>query len=113
MGAHIRLSCSARAGITVNSHDPLWELHRYAIFCGHSLKLIVAFCLNMSRYSVQIYLSYLVRCHLMDWYLPSAWELHASLPLKILTRISGRDSFKGEGRDTLGVYFVLCHEICP
>jgi hypothetical protein len=25
MGAHIRLSCSARAGIVVNSRDPLWD----------------------------------------------------------------------------------------
>jgi hypothetical protein len=33
--------------------------------------------------------------------------------LKSLIRISGRDSFKGEGCDTPGVYFVLCREICP
>jgi hypothetical protein len=25
VGAHTWLSCSARAGITVNSHDPLWN----------------------------------------------------------------------------------------
>jgi hypothetical protein len=83
---HTWLSCSARAGIAVN-----W----CAIFCGHSLKVVVAFCLNMSRYSVQIYLSYRVRYHLMNLHLSSAWELHASPPFKILIRISGRDSFKG------------------
>jgi hypothetical protein len=33
--------------------------------------------------------------------------------LKSLVRITGRDSFKGEGCDTLGVYFVLCREIYP
>jgi hypothetical protein len=66
-----------------------------ATFCGHSLKVVVAFCLNMSRCSVQIYLSYRVRYHLMNLHLSSAWELHASPPLKILIRISGRDSFKG------------------
>jgi hypothetical protein len=63
--------------------------------CGHSLKVIAAFCLNMSRYSTQIYLQYLVRSHLLNFHLSPAWELHASPPLKILIRISGRDSFKG------------------
>jgi hypothetical protein len=36
-----------------------------------------------------------------------------STPKKILTRISGRDSFKGEGCDTPGVSFVLWWEIYP
>jgi hypothetical protein len=49
----------------------------------------------------------------MKLHLSSAWELHASPPLKILIRISGRDSFKGEGCDTAGVYFMLCREIYP
>jgi hypothetical protein len=49
----------------------------------------------------------------MNWHLPSAWELHASLPLRLFVRISGRDSFKGEGCDTPGVSFVLCQEIYP
>jgi hypothetical protein len=57
-------------------------------------------CLNMPRYLVQICLQYLVGYPLMNLYLLSAWELHASPPLKILIRISGRDSFKGEGCDT-------------
>jgi hypothetical protein len=69
--------------------------YRCAIFCEHSLKVVVAFCLNMSRYSVLIYLQYLVRWHLMNLHLSSTWKLHASPPLKILIRISGRDSFKG------------------
>jgi hypothetical protein len=36
-----------------------------------------------------------VRWHLMNLHLSLVWELHASPPLKILIRISGRDSFKG------------------
>jgi hypothetical protein len=36
-----------------------------------------------------------VRWHFMDWYLPSVYELHASPPLRVFVRISGRDSFKG------------------
>jgi hypothetical protein len=89
------------------------ELHRCAVFCEHSLKVVMAFCLNMSRYSVQIYLQYLLSYPLMNLHLSSVWELHASPPLKILIRISGRDSFKGEGCDTPGVYFVLYREIYP
>jgi hypothetical protein len=61
----------------------------------HSLRMVAAFCLDMSRYSIQIYLQYLVRYPLINLHLSSVWELHASPPLKILIRISGRDSFKG------------------
>jgi hypothetical protein len=46
----------------------------------------------------------------MNLHLSSVWELHAS---KDTHRISGRDSFKGEGCDTPGVYFMLCREIYP
>jgi hypothetical protein len=46
----------------------------------------------------------------MNLHLYSASELHASPPLKIIIRISGRDSFKGEGCDTSGVYFMLRRE---
>jgi hypothetical protein len=49
----------------------------------------------------------------MDWHQLSASGLHASPPLKLLIRISGRDSFKGEGCDTPGVYFMLRREIYP
>jgi hypothetical protein len=53
---------------------------------------VMIFCLNLSSVSV--------RWHLMDWHLPSAWELHASPPLRSFIRILGRDYFKGEGCDT-------------
>jgi hypothetical protein len=56
-------------------------------------KVIAAFCLDMSRYSNQICLQYLVRYPLINLHLSSVWELHASPPLNILIRISGRDSF--------------------
>jgi hypothetical protein len=75
--------------------------------------MIAAFCLDMSRCSIEIYLMYLVRYYLMNLHLSSAWELHASPSLKILIRISGRDSFKGGGYDTPGVYFLLYREIYP
>jgi hypothetical protein len=58
-------------------------------------QVIAVFCLNKSRYSIQINLQYLVRSHLMNLHLSSVWELHASPPLRVLVRISGRDSFKG------------------
>jgi hypothetical protein len=48
---------------------------------------VVIFYPNLSSVSV--------RWHLMILHLSSVWELHASPPLKILIRISGRDSFKG------------------
>jgi hypothetical protein len=88
---HTWLSCSTRAGIVVNSRGPLRDYT--AIFHGYSLKVIAAFCLDMSRYSNQICLQYLVRYPLMNLHLSSVWELHASPPLNILIRISGRDSF--------------------
>jgi hypothetical protein len=67
----------------------------------------------MSRYSIKIYLSYLVKYPLINLHLSSVWELHTSPPLRVIVRISGRDSFKGEGYDTLGVYFALYWEIYP
>jgi hypothetical protein len=70
-------------------------LYRCALFCEHPLKVIAAFCLNMPRYSIQIYLPYLVRSHLLNLHPSPAWKLHASPPLNTLIRISGRDSFKG------------------
>jgi hypothetical protein len=75
--------------------------------------VIAAFCLHVSRYSIQIYLQYLVRYPLMNLHLSSAWELRASPPLKILIRISGQDSFKGKVVTPPGVYFMFRREIYP
>jgi hypothetical protein len=90
VGAQTRLSCSARAGIAVNSCGPLRDYTDVLPFVD-TLRMIAAFCLDMSRYSNQICLH--VRCPLMNLHLSSVWELHANPPLKILIRISGRDSF--------------------
>ena len=89
---HTWLSCSARAGIAVNSRGPLRDYTDVLSFVD-TLGMIAAFCLDMSRYSNQICLQYLVRYPLMNLHLSSVWELHASPPLNILIRISGRDSF--------------------
>ena len=75
--------------------------------------MITAFCLNMPRYSIQIYLQYLVRYPLMNLHLSSAWTLHASPPLKILIESRGEILLRGEGCDTPGVSFVLRREIYP
>jgi hypothetical protein len=88
------------------------RLYWCAIFCEHSLKVIAAFCLNMSRYSVWIYLPYLVRYPLMNLHLSSARELHASPPLRVSFESRHEILLRGEGCDTPGVYFVLCREIC-
>jgi hypothetical protein len=98
---HTWLSFSARAGIALNRHALVSRLivvihYETILICyllEHYLKVIMAFYLNMSRYPIQIYLSYRVGYHLMNLHLSSVWELHASPPLKILIRISGRDSF--------------------
>jgi hypothetical protein len=75
--------------------------------------VIAAFCLNMPRYSIQIYLQYLVRYPLTNLHLSPVWELHASPPLR--SSIESRDEIllRGEGCDTPGVYFSLCREIYP
>jgi hypothetical protein len=68
---HTWLSCSARAGIMVNSRDPLRDNTDVLSFVEFS-QVIAAFCLNMSRYSIQICLHYLVRYPLMNLHLSSA-----------------------------------------
>jgi hypothetical protein len=90
---HTWLSCSARAGIAVNSRDPLRDYTNVISFvdifssdrCILS-QYVAIFYPNLSLVSFQI------PSHL---HLSSVWELHASPPLKILIWISGRDSFKG------------------
>jgi hypothetical protein len=113
MGAHIRLSCSARAGIVVNSHDPLRDYTDVLSFVDILSKWSLHFvstCRDILSKSI-FYIS--SKYHLMNLHLSSAWELHASPPLRDFIRILGRDSFKGEGCNTLGVYFALCREIYP
>jgi hypothetical protein len=75
--------------------------------------MIAAFCLDMSRYSIQIYLQHLVRYPLMNLHLSSAWELHASPPLRVSFESRDEILLRGEGCDTPGVNFGLCREIYP
>jgi hypothetical protein len=113
VGAHTWLSCSARASITVNSCDPLrdytnalsfvdilskWSLHFVSI-C-HDIRSKSIFRIlpnNISWFGI-----YLQRGSYM---LLHPWRSSFESRDEILLR--------GEGRDTPGVYFVLCREIYP
>jgi hypothetical protein len=110
---HTWLSCSARAGITVNSRDPLRDYTDVLSFVDIFLKVIVAFCLNMSRYSIQIYLPYLSDDIL--WiginHQPRGYMLLH--PWRSLFESRDEILLRGEGCDTPGVSFVLCRETYP
>jgi hypothetical protein len=92
VGAHTRLSCSARAGIVVNSCDPLRDytdvLSFVNILSEWSL-YFVSICHDILSKSID---SILLDPISWIFHLSSVWELHASPPLKILIRISRRDS---------------------
>jgi hypothetical protein len=95
MGAHIRLSYSARAGIVDNSRDPLRDytdvLSFVDIFSKWSLHS-VSICHDVLSKSILCILSDII---LWIGIYHQSRGLHASPPLKILIRISGRDSVKG------------------
>jgi hypothetical protein len=107
VGAHTWLSCSTRAGITVNSHDPLRDYVDVLSFVDILLEWSWHFVICRDILSKSIW------WHLMNLRLSPAWELHSSPPLKILIRISGRDSFKGGRLWHPSVCFVLWREIYP
>jgi hypothetical protein len=83
------------------------------IFVDILSKCSLHFIPIMSRCPVKIYLHYLVRYPLMKLHLSSAWELHASPPLRVSFKYRDNILLRGEGCDTPGVYFVLCREIYP
>jgi hypothetical protein len=113
VGAHTWLSCSARAGIMVNSCDPLRDYTDVLSFVD-TLRMIAAFCLNMSRYSIQIYLHYLVKSHLMNFASISSLGVTCFSTLKYpCSNLGTRFFLRGEGCDTPGVSFVLWREINP
>jgi hypothetical protein len=113
VGAHTWLSCSARAGIVVNSRDPLqdytdvlsfmtilleWSLHFVSI-CRDILSKSVFSILSDPISWICIYLqpgSYML---LHPW--RSTFESRDEILLR------------GEGCDTPGVNFALCREINP
>jgi hypothetical protein len=110
---HTWLSCSARAGIAVNSSDPLrdytdvlsfvdilskWSWHFVSICHGITSKSIFSILSDDISW-IGIYLqlgSYMLLHH---------WRSSFESRDEILLR--------GEGCDTPGVYFVLCREIYP
>jgi hypothetical protein len=113
MGAHIRLSCSARAGIMINSRDPLqdytdvlsfmdilskWSLHFVSICHDIWSKSIFRILPN----NISWFGTYLQRGSYM---LPHPWRSSFESRDEILLRV--------EGCDTPGVYFALCREIYP
>jgi hypothetical protein len=92
-GAHMVELLGTR-GIAVNSCDPLRDYTDVLSF----VNVLPEWSLILSQHVVIFYpnlSSVSVRWHLMNLHLSLVWELHASPPLKILIRISGRDSFKG------------------
>jgi hypothetical protein len=113
MGAHIRLSCSARAGIMVNSRDPLqdytdvisfvdilskWSLHFVSICHDIRSKSIFRILPN----NILWFGTYLRRGSYM---LLHPWRSSFESQDEILLR--------GEGCDTPGVSFVLWREKYP
>jgi hypothetical protein len=110
MGAHIRLSCSARAGITVNSRDPLWdytEVLSFVDILSNWLDHFVSIYHDIRSKSIFRILS-----DNISWiciYLQSG----SYMLLKILIESRDEILLRGEGCDTPGVYFMLCREIYP
>ena len=92
---HTWLSCSARAGIVVNSCDPLWDYTDVLSFVDLISKWsrhFVSICRDILTKSI---FKYPVRFHLMNLRLSPALGVTCFSTLKILIQISGRDSFKG------------------
>jgi hypothetical protein len=77
-------------------------------------QVIIAFCLNMSRYPIQIYRQYLVRSHLMNFASIFSLGVTCFSTLKDPhSNLGTRFFLSGEGCDTPGVSLVLCREIYP
>jgi hypothetical protein len=109
---HTWLSCSARAGIMVNSCDPLWDytdvLSFVNILSEWSLHFVSA-CRDILSKSIFSILSE-----------PISWICIYHQPGSYMLLHPWRSSFesrdeillRGEGCDTPGVNFALCREIC-
>jgi hypothetical protein len=113
MGAHIRLSCSARAGIVVNSRDSLWNHTDVLYFVDILLEWSLHFVstrrdiLSKSIFSILSgEISWIcIYLQLGSYMLLHPWRSSFESRDEILLR--------GEGCDTPGVYFVLRGEIYP
>jgi hypothetical protein len=110
---HTWLSCSARAGIAVNSRDPLWNYTYVLSFVDTlsewSLHFVSTYrdILSESIFSIiSNTISWICIYHRSGSYmLLHPWRSSFESRDEILLR--------GEGCDTPGVYFVLCREIYP
>jgi hypothetical protein len=113
MGAHIRLSCSARASIAVNSRDPLWNYTNVLSFVDILSKWsphFVSICRDVLSKSIFSILLDNISWIGIYFYRGSYMLLH---PWRSLFESRDEIILKGEGCDTPGVYFVLCREIYP
>jgi hypothetical protein len=110
---HTWLSCSVRAGIAVNSRDPLWDYTDVLSFVNILSKWSLHFvstCRDILSKSIFIILSN-----------PISWICINHQPESYMLLHPWRSSFesrdeillRGEGCDTPGVCFVLWREIYP
>jgi hypothetical protein len=110
---HTWLSFSARAGIVVNSRDPLWDYTNVLSFVNILSKWSLHFvstCRDILSKSIFSTLSYTLSQNCIYLQSRSYMLLHPWRP-----SFESRDEIllRGEGCDTPGVYFVLCREIYP
>jgi hypothetical protein len=110
---HTWLSYSARAGIAVNSRDPLWNYTDVLCFVNTLSKWswhFVSICHGITSKSIFSILSDDISWICIYLQLGSYMLLH---PWR--SSFESRDEIllRGEGCDTPGVYFALCREIYP
>ena len=110
---HTWLSCSARAGIAVNSRDPLRDYTDVLFFCGHSQN---DRCI-LSRYVAIFYPNLsTVSCQIPSYEFASISSLGVTCFSTLEdphSNLGTRFFLRGEGCDTPGVSFVLRREINP
>jgi hypothetical protein len=110
---HTWLSCSARAGIVVNSHDPLWNYTDVLSFVDIVSKWswhFVSICLGIRSKSIFHISSYTISWICIYPQSGSYMLLH---PWRSSFESRDEIPLRGEGCDTPGVYFSLCREIYP
>jgi hypothetical protein len=110
---HTWLSCSARAGITVNGRDPLWDytdvISFVDILSGWSWHF-VSICHGITSKSIFSIVSDCILWIGINYQLGSYMLLH---PWRSSFESRDEIPLRGEGCDTPGVSFVLCRKIYP
>jgi hypothetical protein len=110
---HAWLSCSARAGIAVNSSDPLRDYTDVLSFVDILSKWLwhfVSICHGITSKSIFSILSDDISWICIYLQLGSYMLLH---PWRSSFKSRDEILLRGGGYDTPGVYFVLCREIYP